>query len=44
MSGCQMMSFACVPLMLLYPLPFPHLMSAMQANVNPLANPNIILL
>ena len=44
MSGCQMMSPPHVPLMLLHPLPFPLLMSAMPASASPLANPNVILL
>ena len=44
MSGCQMMSPPRVPLALLHPLPFPLLMSVMQASTNRLANPNIILL
>ena len=44
MSGCQMMSPPCVPLVLLHPLPFPLLMSAVQASASPLTNPNVILL
>ena len=44
MPGCQMMSPPRVPLALLHPVPFPLLMSAMQASASPLANPNVILL
>ena len=44
MSGCRMMFPPCVPLVLLHPLPFPLLMSAVQASASPLTNPNVILL
>lgn len=44
MSGCQMMSPPRVPLMLLHPLPFTLLMSAMRASASALTNPSVILL
>ena len=44
MKMSQMMSPSCVPLVLLHPLPFSLLMSAVQASASLLTNPNVILL